>query len=526
MPIDPSQVKWDPIDLSRVKWDEPADGKRKLAEETSDVDAALIAAGKTGNDIWESAKQGGLNVGQVMSYLLPGRLKEVAQQELAKLRAAQAKRVAEDHAEVKNLEDAHPVASAIGGAAPLLAAPMVRVAQGGGALASAANAAASGALASGMEYGSPEERLGRAAVGGAAGGAVGGALGAIANKASKPVARVESESLDAAIEAAKRLGIQLTPGQVTGNKALQMAEQRLAKMPGSSGAMQEFQRGNDLALNRAAARAMGETAEEITPDIFGGASKRIGGEFDRLSKGKSVALGQPFNEALVTLQTQQARLGEFADPQVNQLVTKGLDLAKRGSVDGEAYQAIRSSLGRKAQDAFGSGNSELGQALKTVRGAMDEAAEAGMTGADREAWGIARKQWAALKTLEKGNVVEGGKVAPGRVKEALRTARPKDYKEGRLDGELADIASYAETFKPMPDSGTAGNLFVQGILTGINPVAGAASVAMPWAAQKAMFSKTGQRYLVNGREVSLLEKALMDRAARVGSLSLSGGLGE
>jgi hypothetical protein len=161
-----------------------------------------------------------------------------------------------------------------------------------------------------------------------------------------------------------------------------------------------------------------------------------------------------------------------------------------------------------------------------VRDAMDEAAEVGMTGADKEAWGLARKQWAVLKTLEKGNVVEGGKVSAGRAKEALRTARPKDYKEGRLDGEMMDIAKFAETFKPLPDSGTAQNLFVQGLLTGVNPAAGAASVALPWAAQKGMFSSAGTNYLTKGRAVSPLEKALMERAARVAALGSASELSE
>lgn len=507
----------------------PVDETKKLAQETGDAKAGLIGAGRMSDRIFEGLKQSGLGIGAIFAEALPERLKRAAQEEITKRLQSQGERMASDTAAYKPLEEAHPVSTALGEAAPLMAAPMLRVAQGAGMGATMTNGAASAALPAAMEYGTPGERGSRSALAGA-GGVAGAALfkGAekIASKAMKPVEKVTSESLDEAIAAAQRLGITLTPGQMTGNKALQLVEARLAKTPGSSGAMQQFSQGNDRAMNRAAARAMGETADEISPEVFARASQRIGGEFDRLSSGKTVALGQDFSEALQLLKANQANLGEFADPQVNALIARGMDLAARGDVDGKVYQSVRSSLGKKANDAFKSGNSELGQALKTVRGALDDAATSTMTGAEREAWETARKQWAALRTLEKGNVVEAGKVAPGRLKEALRTSRPKDYKEGRLEGDLADIAKYAEHFKPLPDSGTSQNLLVQWILTGINPVMGATAVGVPWATQKAMFSGPGKGYLTKGREISALERAILERSARLGALGTVEGLSE
>lgn len=519
----PAAADWWANDKPTAAPDDAPSAKRAFAEETSSGSAFKIAAGKTGDAVLEGLKQSGMGMAAIMSEMLPERLKRAAQEEITKRLMAQEKRQKENAAEYKNLEEAHPVTTALGEAAPMVAAPMLRVAAGPSA--AIVNSAVSAAAPAVLEYGTAEERAKRAAIagtGGAAGGVVAKGAEKVLGKAMKPVTSVESESLKEAIEAAGRLGIQLTPGQVTGNKALQLVESRLAKTPGSSGAMQEFQRGNDKAMSRAAARAMGETADEITPDVFARASQRIGGDFERLSAKTDVVLGDGFTAALASLKTNQSKLGDFADAEVDKLIAKGMDLSAKGAVEGSAYQAIRSSLSKKAKDAFANGNSELGQALKTVREAMDDAAASGLSAADRQGWEAARKQWAALKTLEKGNVVEGGKVSAGRVKEALRTARPKDYKEGRLEGELMDIAKMAEQFKPMADSGTAQNLFVQGILTGINPVAGAASVAAPWAAQKAMFSNAGRNYLTKGREVSPLERALMDRAARLSTLGAAG----
>jgi hypothetical protein len=49
MPIDPSQVQWDPIDPAKIRWDGPSadDDKRKLAQGTSVGDAGVIGAGRS-----------------------------------------------------------------------------------------------------------------------------------------------------------------------------------------------------------------------------------------------------------------------------------------------------------------------------------------------------------------------------------------------------------------------------------------------------------------------------------------------
>lgn len=541
MPLDPSQVQWDPIDPAKIQWDAP-DGRKELAQNTSAFQAGTIGAGRMGDRIYEGLKQGGLGIGAILSELLPGRLKAAAQEEITKKLMSQQQMQTDNSKEYKNLETAHPVATTVGEGVTLASSPMMRVVEGAGMVPAMVNGGISAALPSAMEYGTAEERLKRAAIadaGGSLGAAAGKVVGNVAQRVMQPVKRVVSQGLDDAIAAAQRLGYQLTPGEITGNKAVQAVEARLAKTPGSSGAMQEFQQAREKALARAASGAMGESADEISPQVLAQASSRIGGEFNRLAEGKRVVLGPSFQGAIQSLQAQQATLGDFADPQVDTLVSKGMDLAGKGEVDGKAYQLIRSRLGTKANDAFKSGNSEMGQALKTVRNAFDDAAEGSMSGEDKEAWGLARKQWAALKTVEKGNVVEGGKVNMGRLKEALRSARPTDYKEGRLEGPLSDIATLAEKFKPLPDSGTAGNTFVQGMLSGggaatgfatggpLGGLAGAvAPVAAPWAVQKGMFSNVGRDYLTNGKQVPLELRALMDRAARVGGLGAASAIDE
>ncbi|MBK6806645.1 MAG: hypothetical protein IPG84_18250 [Betaproteobacteria bacterium] len=138
------------------------------------------------------------------------------------------------------LSEKRPVSSTIGQMVP--AAAMSATA--GGPLAMIAASALPGLI----EYGTPEERLQRGAMG-AAGGAVGAGAGKLASRLLQPTRNAATRAPDAALAAAERLGYRPTAGQTTGSKALQMLEQQAAKNPISSGIAQKFGAGNQSALN-------------------------------------------------------------------------------------------------------------------------------------------------------------------------------------------------------------------------------------------------------------------------------------
>jgi hypothetical protein len=266
---------------------------------------------------------------------------------------------------------------------------------------------------------------------------------------------------------------------------------------------------------------MGETAPSLTDDVLNAAKSRIGGQFDAIAGRNTVDVTQsPLLGALIKLDTEQRALGSFADDSVNKLIDKGLDLAARGQVDGKTYQVIRSTLGKRAESSFNGGNAELGQALKQVQRALDDAANSSISPADRAAWAQARAQYTAYKLASKrGNVVEGGNVSPARLSSKI------DKQRGDIPQELRDIGLIGETFKPLADSGTASNSVVQALISGgaglLGPAALATTIAAPVATQKFLQSKIGQKYLTQGiASLTPYEKRLLELSG-AGLLSAS-----
>jgi hypothetical protein len=394
--------------------------------------------------------------------------------------------------------DAGRLVGNIAGALPIMAVPGL----GGASIASgAALGAATGAMTPVQsEEGQDDfwrEKLSQTAIGGALGGA-GGALGAGVSRLLKPVQSTLPEGAAPAVAAAENLGVRLTPGEATGSKTLKQFEDVLSRTPGASGAADALRQSNQAAINRAAASSIGESGDAITEGMLAGARARLGNAFINLSADTKVPLGDDFVAALTKIDTSNRGLGAFALPEVDQLVSKGLDLAAKGELDGKAYQALRSRLGDRASDAFRSGNSEVGQALKSLRESLDDAAASNMPAAKREAWAEARKQWGNLKALEKGNVVKAGDVNPTLVGGALRQFNPKTYKEGGMDGPLMDIARYGEAFKP-PAAGS--QTYERGLASQMlfgNPLTGVPSALSAATVQGLLSSRPGAWYLKNG----------------------------
>jgi hypothetical protein len=232
-------------------------------------------------------------------------------------------------------------------------------------------------------------------------------------------------------------------------------ENYLARSQGSSGTMQGIAQGQREAINQAAANSIGQQGSEVSASLLDAGTKTIGREFDRLQSATAPKLGNDFMSALADIETANAARGSFRSPQIDKLLNKSLDLAAQGNLSGQAYKEIRTQLSGEATSAFKSGDSTLGQALKTVRGALDDAAEQSLSKADQEAWKSARGQWGNLKVLLKGNVAEAGDVSAARVAQQLRSQGPA-FRTGNVNGPLADVARIGEGFKgPLnPNSGT------------------------------------------------------------------------
>lgn len=309
--------------------------------------------------------------------------------------------------------------------------------------------------------------------------------------------------------------IPLTPAQQTGSKPLTIIDAVSENLPFTAGRAREINQGQRDAFTAAVMRRAGETTTSAAPDVIRSARERLGGEFNRLTSGRNVPLGDPQLNVLANVDAAQAELrGMVNTDRIDKLVNGTLDALAKGSISGEAAQRLRSELTKEAKDAAASQNNRLADALRKVRDTIDDAVGATMTGEDRKAWDTARRQYANLKIAERAMSGAGAEAASGAIPpRALRTAvagsNRNDYAAGK--GDLNELARAGEAFlRPYPTSGTGERLMWQGLLSGA-PVAsmaagaepvstGAAALAsllLPKIAQTAIHSQAGTRALTN-----------------------------
>lgn len=432
--------------------------------------AALIAAGRGTDKIVQGVRQG-------YNWLTGDQktLDKMAGDEAEKDRA------------YKPLQDKHPFTTAVGEMAPGIAAGFLT---GGTTM---LGGAASTAIPSLLAYGSAEERLKRGATD-AVGGAVGAKAGQLLARALKPAGVGAAGVSDDALAAAERIGYKPTAAQITQNPGMMAVENYLLRTPGSSGAMQRVAQANQTAVNKTAAGAMGQNADDLGEAVFSSAKQRIGGEFDRLGQITKPDLQGGFLNTLAKVDADNLARGSFASKDIDSLVDKALDLAAKNNLDGKAYKEVRSELASRAQSAFKGGDATTGQAYKSVYMALDDAAKGSLSKADQEAWDVARKEWAAFKTLSKSNVAEGGNASPARVAAAVRQQGPQ-LRTGGASGPLSDIARIGEAFKGVANP-NSGQLAQQMLFS--NPLTGIPMMAANRAGAAVYMNPLVQRYLANG----------------------------
>jgi hypothetical protein len=452
---------------SAIKANSPQEsGAQKLAKETGVGEAIMVGAGAKTNDILNGLTQLYLKATGDTKAL--GGLKT---------------NVEEGKSLYYPLAKERPIATGVGSALPAMAVPGAGAGYGGAALA--------GAIPELLSYGSAEERLGRGAVG-AVGGVAGRAIGSGITNLLKPAGSGVNANA-AAMEAAGRIGYRPLAGQATQNPALLNVENYLARTPGSSGTMQTILRENQKAVNRAAASSIGQNADDVSASVLNAAEKSLGADFQRLQSVTAPQLGDDFVSSLVKIEESNAARSAFRDPQIDSLLEKAMDLAAKGNLSGTAYKEIRTELSGQATKAFKGGDATLGQAVKTVREALDDAAEKSLSKADQEAWRVARTQWGNWKTLTKGLVAEAGDVSPARVAAQLRNQ--PGFRTGNLQGPLADVARIGEGVKGAlnPNSGS----LTQGMLYG-NPLTGVPLAASNYLGAKVYTNPVVQKYLREG----------------------------
>lgn len=415
--------------------DATAEGAKLAARETGAGEAAMVGAGRTVDKVAAGVKQSFLSL---PSYPLTAPANEKAKTDLA---ASEANKDAAYAA----LQKERPFSTAGGEALPYVALP---------ASAGVLPAAAAVATTEGAKYGTPGERVGRATMGGLT-TAGGGLLAKAGASFLAPVtAKAAGGAHQGALEAAERIGMQPTLGEATGSTFVRRLEDLVSRLPGGGAVMAEHQAGNATALNRAAARAIGETADDLTPEVFANASKRIGQVFEDIKTlpGKQIQVGPNVAAAADDILRQQAKmLPTQQDAQLIKIANDAKAAAlNRGRIDGETYQLTRSGLSDAAFDATGTNKRLYGALLNALDDSADASLRAAGNTALADALKTARPQYANLKILEKGATAEAGDVSAAKVASTMRTNNPGAFRRGQFVGsEMGDIAAVGEGLKPL-----------------------------------------------------------------------------
>lgn len=339
------------LEYAKSQWSKGAAQKsapKPALEDPGFAQSMLIGAGRTFDRLGKGAQQ--------LYYGATGN-----DAELAKLK----QQASDDDAAYKPLQEARPWATGIGESLPAVALP------GGGAktlLGNAGRMALAGSLPGALEYGSVDERVKRALVGGAAGAAI--PIAGAAVKTAKSV-------LEPLYAAGRDTIAGRTLSRAAGDSAPDVA-QRLAAaaelVPGSAPtAAQVANSGGIAALERAAAAA---NPEAYTRRAMEQASARtnalrgIAGHDAQMAA--AVAARKSASDALYSAADAGIApidgifKGLTMRPQFQSAVARAQELAKNSGLEDIFFR-----------DSKGSPVALIGQGAHFIKKALDEAAEAG-----------------------------------------------------------------------------------------------------------------------------------------------------
>lgn len=451
------------------------------SEQYGAMQSAMIGAGKSFKRLGQGAQQ--------VYYAATGN--EPAQQKLAA-------DVAEENRLYAPLAQQSPVATAVGEGLPALAGgPMTMAAMGA------------------TEYGTPEERALRGALG-YAGGKLGQYGGDLIGRAVTPVRTAASNMTQALFD---KYGITGLPGQMTGSVPMRWAESVLANLPGG-GRIRDIVRGQQTGLNQAVQGAVGGAGETWTPEAAAAAVNAAGSRIGGLTSAvPQVTIDNELKGSLADVASRYGnKLNTLQKPMVEKLIA---DINAQGeSMTGAFYQNTRSDISSMAQDAGGTYKNALTGIYKALDRAFDRSVPEDVAAAVK----TARGEYRTGKVTQPMATVTGD-VSPARVAGAAKALPPQS----------AYLAQLGQAMKGLPDSGSAQRLLYQSLLSGgVGAGAGLAtgdpteamkfaggSLAAPWLASQLLTRAPLRNYLTNQVITPEIEK-MLERAGMIPGSGLAG----
>ncbi len=463
-----------------------AEALKTSAEGMSTYDSVVMGAGRTYDA-----------VGRGLQQMWYGATGQKAEQEALKARSDRANRL------YAPIQEAHPIATAVGESLPTLVVPGGGVKAGQTALKVAGKLALSSAVPAALEYGTPEERAKRAALAGA-GAVVGGVVvpkvaGVVAGAGKAALKGLAGEITPAALALAakaKAMGIPVNAAQLGDSKFLKTLASSLEQMPFTGAA--KTAAAQRKAFTQAVTETFGERADKLTPEVYAAAKSRLGAQFDELAARNtlnvtpelSTKLGSILKEAAgtgnddsikavkniidrVTTQAEHsggpvpAQLSAVLDAAGKPIVTKAASSTPASSkLAGATYSSIDTELSNIIK-----AGGEKGMYAKRMQTMIREAMDSSISAADKEAWDLTRSQYKNMKAVRNiaAKDAAGGDIPPSQLMAGLTsTDAGKEAMAMGARGGLGDLGRIGKQFvaDKIPNSGTAQRAMAMGIIGG------------------------------------------------------------
>jgi hypothetical protein len=289
---------------------------------------------------------------------------------------------------------------------------------------------------------------------------------------------------------AHAMGFRLRPDQVYQSKLGSMAGEFASQVP-FAGAKQEA---NQLTFNRNIVKTIGGEGDKLTRQVYAGAMKKSGGEIGDIAARTPL----PINEDVVNrLTSHVAEAQKFDTPDVARAVSSYVnmisDMAPSGTLPGEAFRKINTKIGNQIRTTA---NGDLKRALSDLQEDFLDARGAYLTAADKKAYDVARRQYAAGKAIE-GLVAKSptGNIPPSALLGAITATKAgKSLAARGAAGDLGKLADIGQRFLKEPaSSGTAERALIQRGLIGLAGAGGGTALMGASAAPAAAALYSGAR---------------------------------
>lgn len=342
-----------------------------------------------------------------------------------------------------------------------------------GAAAGAASGAAYGAGTAG--YDQSLSGAGKGAILGAVAGGAIPAVGAVAGKLIEKATPVAAEGLRDVGKLAQKFNIPVSLNQISDSRMLKNLQKVSQEVPLSG--QEAFRESQMKAFNKALFKTVGVDADRFTPENMAFAFKKVGNEFDNITKGKQFNIGSSFIDDITqTADEVASTYGDDAAKIYQKEALKVIDDFGSGDViSGELIGRQRArinGLARKAQDP-----NIKGALLDLENNIVD-----GITGGDsatQAALTAAKNRYKNLIVLEPiANKAKGGFISPtllnGRVSQVYRRAHTIGQ-----SGDIGDLARIGNELLPeLGGSDTTQKMaYLASIATGISNPATALPIA-------------------------------------------------